>query len=580
MDVPAALSPRIPVAAALAVSVLAVWLAPRLDKWGHALTARLPRRLVPLDRNSPLWRNAAVLVLAAALVHMTFVAPDYGYNIDEAWQSQHGRDLYAWYARALSGAGGGPFHSGTPVMDNYGGFFELPAEILVRLLPFDATLTRHLATAWFGVAGLAAAFALGSLLHSRAAGLLALLFLLATPRYIGQAFSNPKDVPFAACMLLALTGICWLLPRLPRPPPGRVLFAGFAIGAAMGVRIGGVLALAIFALGLAAWECARAGCEGRAAAARDLPWVLVVGVGVLLLAWGVMLLAWPWAQAHPLTRPFQAIAYFRNIVGVQHVDFPVFFEGRFYRLSQVPRTYTLVWLAISLPEFVLAAPLAAPALRAAWRRRWRWPDARHLGLLLTFACVALALATTADPGVIQYDGMRHFLFVLPPLMVLLAVGVAAGLTRLPPRGRAGGLALVASLWGLTLWDAGRLHPYEYTYFNRTLAGGLARAAGAYETDYLGLSYREAVRWVVSHVIPPRTRPLRVTICKGWEASLADALAAAGASPRHYRRVAWNKPADVAVAITRADCNRRFAGRTLATIGPAGTPLAYVIQLYH
>jgi hypothetical protein len=310
----------------------------------------------------------------------------------------------------------------------------------------------------------------------------------------------------------------------------------------------------------------------------DVARVCGVGLGVAATAWLVMLLAWPWAQEAPLTRPFQAIAYFRDIVAAQQVDFPVFYDGRFYRLSQVPRSYTLVWLLISLPEFVWTACLALPALGAAWRRRSGWRAPRALGIGLLDATLALALASTADPGVIQYDGMRHFLFVLPPLMVLLAVGLVAGLARLGPRWRVGGIALVTSLWLVTVADMLRLHPYEYTYFNRGLAGGLALAQGSYETDYLGLSYREAVRWVVEHVAPPPARPLRVAICKGWDASLADALAAAGAAPDRYRPVPWNAPADVAVAITRAECHRRFGGDVLAALGPAGTPLVYVIAL--
>lgn len=578
MDEASALSARIPVAAALALCVLAAYVAPQLERRGRALARRLPARWRPLDLHSPLWRDAAALALLAALAWLTWVAPDYGYNVDEFWQSQHGRDLYEWYARLLSGAGVAPFHSATPVMDPYGGFFELLAETGVRLLPFDATLVRHVVTAWFAVAGCAGAYGLGVVLHSRAAGLLSLLLLLATPRYTGHAFANPKDLPFAVCMLLALLATCRLLPQLPRPTAARVLAAGVAIGAAMGVRIGGILALAILALGLGGWLLARAGRDGLRAAASDLPRVLAVGTAAGAVAWGVMLLAWPWAQADPLTRPFQAIAYFRDIVAAQQVDFPVFFEGRFYRLSQVPRYYTLSWLLISLPEFTLAAAWAAPALRAAWRRGFAWPDARGLGIGLAFASVALALATTADPGVIQYDGMRHFLFVLPPLMVLLAVGIVAGVSRCTPRWRAAGLALLASLWAITVGDMLGLHPYEYTYFNRTLAGGLPRAARSYETDYLGLSYREAVRWVVDHVVPPPARPLRIAICKGWDASLADALAAADAAPQRYRPVPWNAPADVAVAITRADCPDRFAGRRLAAIGPMGTPLVYVIGL--
>lgn len=45
-----------------------------------------------------------------------------------------------------------------------------------------------------------------------------------------------------------------------------------------------------------------------------------------------------------------------------------------------------------------------------------------------------------------------------------------------------------------------LHPYEYIYFNR-LSGGLVAAENQYETDYWGLSVREAMEWLNNNVAP-------------------------------------------------------------------------------
>ena len=39
-----------------------------------------------------------------------------------------------------------------------------------------------------------------------------------------------------------------------------------------------------------------------------------------------------------------------------------------------------------------------------------------------------------------------------------------------------------------------LHPYEYVYFNLAF-GGLKNAHNRYETDYWGLSMREAMEWI-------------------------------------------------------------------------------------
>ena len=76
-----------------------------------------------------------------------------------------------------------------------------------------------------------------------------------------------------------------------------------------------------------------------------------------------------------------------------------------------------------------------------------------------------------------------------------------------------GVVITVSLM-TTIADMIALHPYESVYFNRLIAGGLRSAAGSYETDYWGNSYREGVEWLVTHYGPSAsaTQPIRVASC--------------------------------------------------------------------
>jgi len=94
----------------------------------------------------------------------------------------------------------------------------------------------------------------------------------------------------------------------------------------------------------------------------------------------------------------------------------------------------------------------------------------------------------------MYNGIRHFVFVVPPLAVLgglaadwLARRFADGL----PRWRGAALAALLAI-GLVspVVAMARLHPYEYIHFNR-LAGGVKGAEGRYMLDYWGLSFKQA-----------------------------------------------------------------------------------------
>ncbi len=238
-----------PIAIALLLAVIAAAVPRRLLRWR-------PRRLAALggfgDPDARRWRIVAGALLLAALVLVTVTAGDYGYNIDEWYQSDHGVALVDWYGAKLAGDHR-PFTSEIAEMDYYGGAFEILAELASRLSPLDRTTTRHLITAWFAVLGLWGAYLLGRAVHSRAAGCVAIVLLWSTPRFYGHAFNNPKDIPFAVCVVFSLWAICRALPRLPDLSWRRILGLGALIGAGMGIRCGGIIVYGIFGLGLVWW---------------------------------------------------------------------------------------------------------------------------------------------------------------------------------------------------------------------------------------------------------------------------------------------------------------------------------------
>jgi hypothetical protein len=95
----------------------------------------------------------------------------------------------------------------------------------------------------------------------------------------------------------------------------------------------------------------------------------------------------------------------------------------------------------------------------------------------------------------MYNGIRHFVFVLPALAVL--GGLAGGwlFVRLERNGRiavAAGIAVVLAGLASPSIDMVRIHPLEYTHFNR-IAGGVRGADGRYMLDYWGLALTEASR---------------------------------------------------------------------------------------
>jgi hypothetical protein len=93
----------------------------------------------------------------------------------------------------------------------------------------------------------------------------------------------------------------------------------------------------------------------------------------------------------------------------------------------------------------------------------------------------------------MYNGIRHFIFILPPLCVLGGLAGGVLLRRLAKRSRfaaaAGGVAILIGL-AVPAYHMIALHPYQYTHFN-AISGGMRAADKAYMVDYWGLSFKEA-----------------------------------------------------------------------------------------
>jgi hypothetical protein len=236
---------------------------------------------------------------------------------------------------------------------------------------------------------------------------------------------------------------------------------------------------------------------------------------VVVLAYGVMALVWPWSVIDPLN-PLRAVAYFSRFF---EVPWRELFGGELLVVTDMPRSYVPTLFALQLPGIFLLLALAGivGTLLAACR-----PDVaprRRAILVLVVLAAALPIVVTVLARPAMYNGIRHFVFVLPPLAVLAGLASAWLIGALRPHsGRLAAAVGVALLAGLAppVVDMVRLHPYEYTYFNR-LIGGVAGAQGRYMLDYWGLSFKQASQGLAAalaqhHESKPADRRWKLAVC--------------------------------------------------------------------
>lgn len=453
----------------------------------------------------------AVVAVGVLGIFVLLTFRDYGLSWDDYAHSEYGDLLLKFYAsglrdqRALSWVN----------LYYYGGGFDLLAAFAAKLLPFSLFETRRLMGAAVGVLGLVVTWRIGRRVGGPAAGLIALVLLAVCPLYYGHMFMNPKDSPFAVAMAIFLLGLVRCFEEYPRVSIATGALVGTGLGLSFGLRImgafGAIEALAALAL-LFATESRARGI--RPAGARLAHFVLAL-VPALVLGYAVMALVWPWSVADPFN-PFRAIEYFSRFF---EKPWQELFDGRLISVPDMPRSYVPTLFALKLPIIfaILGFGGAVGALVAACRRDVAIN--RRAVLLLVALAALLPLAVTIALRPAMYNGIRHFVFVLPPLAVLggLAaislIDIAARRLRFPPVAAA--LLLVV---GAAMPVAGmvRLHPYEYTDFN-WFAGGVARARDRYMLDYWGLSFKQASQALLARLAErretkPADRRWKIAVC--------------------------------------------------------------------
>jgi Dolichyl-phosphate-mannose-protein mannosyltransferase len=511
--------------------------------------AATPLRAQSGANHSARWLDAlavAVLAVTAAIAFATF--RDYGLGWDDYTHSQYGTLLVSLYRSNFADQRALSFVN----LYMYGGGFDILATLAAKVLPFGLFETRRLLGAVVGLIGLFATWRLGRRLGGPVVGLLAITLLATCPLYYGHMFINAKDGPFAAVMAIALLGLVRAFQEYPRATPATIALCGTGVGLAIGARVLGGFAVANALLPLPVILVARSRVIGAKPALAECGSFLAPLIPAAILAYVVMGLVWPWSVLSPLN-PFRAVEYFSNFF---EKPWRELFDGQLIPVIDMPRSYVPTLFAVQVPELLLALGLCgiAGAIFAIVRNVDRSASGAgyRAAVLAIVLAVALPVLITVVSRPAMYNGIRHFVFVLPPFAALAGwAGAHIGerLYRYSKVAAAAGVLVLVAGTASPVVDMARLHPYEYTDYNH-LAGGVPRARQNYMLDYWGLSLTQASRRLLTaiadrHEEPPG-RPWTVAVC-GPHPPVAVAL-----GPQFT--TTWNpKGADFAMVVGEFYC---------------------------
>jgi len=519
----------------------------------------------PLKSTAFLWRRLSLGLLVILTLIGGLTVSDYGRTWDETFRFGGGDTKLAYYQALFAG------ESPQALADSYPGLFDLPLAWAHQQFPEWGTRSQkgHIWSLCFGLLGLLAAWRLTARIGGERAGFWALLLLATLPRYYGHMFFNPKDIPLAATYTLGLWALVHVFAALPQAHKLSAVWIGLAAGLALSTRIAGFLILVYFGLFIGLYlliQFLQADRDVKKLFRELWLWALR-GASAGLLAFLIVCIFWPTLHQNPLVNLSKSSAQVQSFGW----DAPVLVNGVSHLASDLPRSYVPYWMWRTIPEHVLL--LFGIALIAGLYGLIRNPKnlaPRILApaLLLFSSVFPVLYILWRDP--VLYDGMRHTLFVLPPLVCVAALGLEWGLRQLRLFWQRLAQSTLAALVGLIVFQMVSLHPYQYVYFNQ-MTGGLQAAYLHDETDYWGLSHKEAADWLNANVDDSRVYTVHLRYNRYMLLEHID--------PQRFTLTPEAAGADFFVAITRFGFFDDYPdAELLHVVERQGVPLCFIFAL--
>lgn len=452
-------------------------------------------------------------IAGVALSWMLFTSQMTGINADDKMQNEYEQSLMRWYS--TGGEDSTALNLPQTKMHYYGGLFEVITGATNRIAgnPSPDDLGYHqVRHAWNAVFGWQLILFIGLTAWQFAgwrAGIIALLMAFLSPRLVGHGVMNPKDIPFATGYIISLFFIFRWMFQMPKPSWQTLVGLTLGLGMAIGVRAGGILLVAIFALFAFLHFLGRFGVNG-VFRGKELGRYLLYGLIPVLGGFLVALAFWPFAMQAPFDHIREAMAELEKY----GVNIRLLFNGEMVFAQSLPWDYLPMWVLVTVPLFILVGWLIGLLqISVLWKRY----GSIAIGMLL-FAFL-FPFIYVIYKGSTLYDGWRHLIFPYTSGVVLAALALHAlddwASARWKPH-------LVLYLIGILaispLMHMVRNPAHQYIYFN-PIVGGVKGAYGNYETDYWGTSVKQGLEWLEKEGIIGPDIQTEVTIASNFAYAL-------------------------------------------------------------
>lgn len=340
-------------------------------------------------------------------------------------------------------------------------------------------------------------------LFGRAAGLIAVVALLAQPRFFFHSHMACFDVP----VIFLWTAVVYAYWRGYESPRWAVA-CGVFFGLALSTKLNAFF-LPIVLVGHWMWTRRREFGVAREPLRLKVPGVPWAFVAMAVIGPILFYLLWPRHWFDTTAR----IEWYLNF-HLKHVHYFVYYLGQNIQQPPLPVSYPTVMTLVTIPATILVSFILGSI---AWiHRGWKdrgvetgedvgAPGISSTGWLMVIN-VVFPIALISMPETPIFGGVKHWMTAAPFIAILAAGGVSWAVARAVGAERF--TAAVAVLGSLVLAPAlyatHHIHPFGTSYYNEFVGGVRGAADREMMRQFWGYASRQSLPWLNEHA-PKKAR---------------------------------------------------------------------------
>jgi len=446
-----------------------------------------------------------IAVLFVQLVAMLWMSQDVGISADESRHIRQAEKVYNYYKSdgedksALEKTGLDPMQYNGQAFDNL--MYLITEKFDVK----NYIEMRHFFIALIGwfiilITGLIVKKSWGF-----EGAIVAILLLFISPRFIGHALNNNKDIPFALGFTLSIYGMIGFFRNLPHLKLWNIVWITLGIGMAISIRLAGILSISFLGLYSAVYYLGqkpyfRPFEQEKLKTVKKLVFVVPV---IVIVGSALGIAYWPFMWVDPINHMKEIL----EATSSHPVSLNQLFAGEIIMSSKIPSDYVLTYVIKTYPVVILVGIILALSIFPFKLKKEKRFDFFIISFSFAFVMIWMSVRTSN-----YYGGIRHLLFAYPLAIALAVSGYLLArdiLLRTQNKWlKMAPLVLVVILSIGPVIHLTKNYPYSYVYFNE-LAGGVKKAGYKYETDYFQHSLRHATEWFTDNELPKATNDTNI-----------------------------------------------------------------------